>query len=330
MKKAILLIAIILFVLGVKGQSSSYKGVGDTIGPINVISFDEPTQFVTILPLQNNIWQIGGPHKTFFNAPYSPPNVIVTDTTNHYPINNFSTFELAVGQFDLPDYPYDIFIDFQHKYDCDSLKDGGYITVSWDGGSTWMNIIDDTLCPYGSTPHNPEFPWGNQNLYTTSSTLFNGEHGFTGHSGTWIHSSMAWFNIPTKSKKNTQSDTVKFRFNFISDSIQNNREGWMIDQIRLYSIFFGYGGIQEYQEGKTHSYFYPNPVKTTATFIMNRTYPDVHYELIDSKGVIISTSNRGTCDEFTFECGSISPGIYFMKLFLDNQLIDIHRMVITP
>jgi hypothetical protein len=63
---------------------------------------------------------------------------------------------------------------------------------------------------------------------------------------------------------------------------------------------------------------------------MNRTYHDVHYELIDSKGVIISTSNRGTCDEFTFERNNIPSGIYFMKLFLDTQLIDIHRMVITP
>ena len=328
MKKATLLITIMLSFLGVKGQNYNFKNPGDTIPQITVISFDEPTQYVTILPLQNNIWQIGGPHKTFFNAPYTPPNVIVTDTMNDYPINNLSTFELIAGQFNLP-FPFDeMFIDFRHKYDCDSLKDGGYITVSWDGGSTWMNIIDDTNAPYMITPHRPYYLYGNENLYNTSTRLANGEHGFTGNSGTWIHSCMAYYDLPLNSKK-MRSDTTRFRFNFYSDSIQNNREGWMIDQIRLFSIDLG-SGIKEYTEGKTHSYFYPNPIRTTATFIMNRTYNDVHYELIDSKGVIISTSNRGTCDEFTFERSNIPPGIYFMKLFLDNQLIDIHRIIITP
>jgi hypothetical protein len=332
MKTNLILFSILtMFVLGVKGQNYNFKNVGDTLRPITVISFDEPTQYITILPLQNNIWQIGGPYKTFFNAPYTPPNVIVTDTINDYPINNLSTFELDIDSSLLSAYWYNIFIDFRHKYDCDSLQDGGYITISWDGGFTWMNIIDDTNAPFWFTPHLDNGGYGNYNLYNTSSMLYNGQHGFTGYSGTWIHSSMAWYN-PSSKKKNkafTFPDTVKLRFNFISDSIQNHREGWMIDQIRLFCIDMG-DGIKEYTEGKTHSYFYPNPVKTTATFVMNRTYNDVHYELIDSKGVIISTSNRGTCDEFIFERGSISPGIYFMKLFLDSNLIDIHRMVITP
>jgi hypothetical protein len=328
MKTNLILFSIlIMFVLGVKGQDYNFKNPGDTIPPITVISFDEPTQYITILPLQNNIWEIGGPHKTFFNAPYTPPNVIVTDTINDYPVNNLSTFELITGVFNHPN-GWNLFIDFRHKYDCDSLKDGGYITVSWDGGLTWMNIIDDTNAPYMVTPHRPYFLFGNENLYDISSGLANGEHGFTGNSGTWIHSCLAYYDLPLDSKKMI-SDTTRFRFTFYSDNIQNNREGWMIDQIRLFSIDVG-GGIKEYTEGKTHSYFYPNPVKTTATFVMNRTYNDVHYELIDSKGIIISTSNRGTCDEFTFDRGTIPPGIYFMKLFLDNQLIDIHRMVITP
>jgi hypothetical protein len=101
----------------------------------------------------------------------------------------------------------------------------------------------------------------------------------------------------------------------------------MIDQIRLYSIDVG-SGIPEYLQGKTHSWFYPNPVQNTATFTMNKTYLDVHYELMDAQGLLISKSDRGTCDEFTFERSDLKPGIYFMRLFLDDQVVDIHRMVI--
>ncbi len=326
MKRNLILLLLALSVLYVKGQILP-SNPGDTIG-MSVISFDVPTQYVTILPLQNNIWQIGGPHKTFFDAPYTPPNVIVTDTINDYPINNLSTFELIVGSFNLPSCYYDMFIDFRHKYDCDTLRDGGYISVSWDGGLTWNNIITDPNAPYEITPTHPGFVYGNNNLYNSSPALFNGEPGFTGHSGGWIHSCMAWYDIPVKKQK-TQSDTIRFHFTFVSDSIQNNREGWMIDQIRLFDIDLG-SGIKEYQEGKTHSYFYPNPIRTTALFIMNRTYHDVHYELMDGMGLVISKSDRGQCDEFTFDRTGLLPGNYFMRLFLDDQLMDIHRIIVTP
>jgi hypothetical protein len=248
---------------------------------------------------------------------------------NNYPVNNLSTFELIVGNFNDPVYPWNVFIDFRHKYDCDSFSDGGYITVSWDNGLTWVNIINDTSTFFMYTPHNYINGFGNFNLYDSWSGLVNDEPGFTGHSGNWVHSGMAWFTIPVNKRTIWLPDTMRLRFNFVSDNIEQNREGWMIDQIRLYSIDLGYG-IQEYLTGRSHSYFFPNPVKTTATFMLNKTYRDVHFEILDSRGVLISKSNRETCDEFTFDRTEIPPGIYFMRLYLDNRFTDIHRIVIIP
>ncbi len=329
MKKHLLLLSMGLIVLLVNGQYTPYKNVGDTVGPWTVISFEEPTPYITILPLSQNIWQIGAPHKTFFNAAYTLPNAIVTDTMNNYPVNNLSSFELIVGTFNFPWYPWSVFVDFRHKYDTDTLSDGGYITVSWDNGLTWTNIIDDNNNFFEITPHHPWGPYGNNNLYNSWSILSNGEEGYCGHSGNWIHSCMAWYNFPVDKKTDWVPDTMRLRFNFISDSIQQNREGWMIDQIRLFSIDLG-SGIQEFLAGRSHSYFFPNPVTTTATFTLNKTYRDVHYEIMDSRGVLISKSDRGTCDEFTFERTGIPPGIYFMRLFLDNHFTDIHRIIIAP
>lgn len=318
-----------LVVLFVNGQYTPYKNVGDTIGPWTVVSFEEPSPYITILPVPQNIWQIGAPHKTFFNAAYTLPNVIITDTMNNYPVNNLSSFELIVGTFNFPWYPWSVFIDFRHKYDADTLSDGGYITVSWDNGITWANIINDTSNFFEITPHHPGYAFGNNNLYDTWSILVNGEQGYSGHSGNWIHSCMAWYNIPVDKRTEWLPDTMRLRFNFISDNVQQNREGWMIDQIRLFSIDLG-SGIREYMEGSTHSYFFPNPVTTTATFTLNKTYHDVHYELMDTRGLLISKGDRGTCDEFTFERTGIPSGMYLMRLFLDNRFIDTHRIIIAP
>jgi hypothetical protein len=329
MKKNILILLMVLPAFIIKGQYPVVKNIGDTIGPFTVISFEEPSPYITIVPLSQNIWQIGAPHKTFFNSAYTPPNAIVTDTINNYPVNNLSSFELIVGAFNAPFYPWCLFIDFHHKYDTDTLSDGGYITVSWDNGLTWMNIVDDTANNYGVTPHRPSFSYGNTNLYDTISTLYSGEHGFSGNSGGWVHSCMAWYDNPCKKRPEYPSDTMRLRFNFISDGIQQNHEGWMVDQIRLFSIDLG-SGIHEYLAGRSHSYFLPNPVTTTATFTLNKTYCDVHYEIMDSRGILISKSDRGTCDEFTFERTGIPSGMYLMRLFLDNQFIDTHRIIIAP
>src|ERR1700747_2873685 len=42
-----------------------------------------------------NIWQIGSPHKPVFASAYTNPNVIVTDTANHYPVNDTSSFIIS-------------------------------------------------------------------------------------------------------------------------------------------------------------------------------------------------------------------------------------------
>ena len=328
MKKILLIALTGMISLFVSGQYIPYKNVGDTIGIFTVISFEEPTPYITILPLPQNLWQIGVPHKVFFNSAYTLPNAIITDTINNYPKNNLSTFELIAGQFNALYYPFEIFIDFRHKYDSDTLSDGGFITVSWDNGLSWMNIMTDTSHIFEITPKYP-FAWGNNNLYTAESLLNNGEPGFSGHSGDWIHSSMAWYFLPVKKHPELIPDTMRLRFNFISDTIEQHREGWMIDQIRLYAIDLG-SGIQEGLAGKTHSWFYPNPVKTTATFTMNRTYRNVQYEITDSKGILVSKSDLGSCDEFTFERGSLPPGMYIMRLILDKQITDIHRIILTP
>jgi hypothetical protein len=122
---------------------------------------------------------------------------------------------------------------------------------------------------------------------------------------------------------------MRIRFNFISDGIQQNHEGWMIDQIRLFGIDLG-TGIRKYLEDRAHSYFFPNPVLTTATFTLDKTYHEVHYELMDSRGTVIMKGDRGTCNEFIFDRSGLPPGIYIMRLHIEDQFTDFHKIIISP
>lgn len=322
MKRVLFLLIAVFSALSGKGQSVIPINNGDTVGIWENITFEEPTPYITILPLSQNTWQIGKPQKSFFNSAYTTPFAIVTDTVNLYPLSNFSSFELTV----IDPYQASCLVDFRHKYDSEPDHDGGYITVSWDNGISWHNIVTDMSGPYYCFPATPGCSmYGNINL--SNSTLFNGEQGFSGHSAGWEYTCMEWYT-PIVSRK-TERSGMRLRFNFISDTTPQNMEGWLIDNIRVFSIDMGMG-IREFLAGISHSWFYPNPVKNTATFTMNRTYSNVHYELTDSRGSVVRKVNLGDCDDFTFNRGDLPPGIYFMRLFMGSQYKDIHRIVIAP
>ncbi|MEA1897486.1 MAG: hypothetical protein U9N53_07460, partial [Bacteroidota bacterium] len=99
-----------------------YPVLTDTINPW-VIDESNP----------DNIWQIGESHKTIFGPAGTPPNSIMTDTINPYPINNHSIFQYLITK---PENMQDncislISLSLYHKIHTDTLKDGGFIDISY-------------------------------------------------------------------------------------------------------------------------------------------------------------------------------------------------------
>lgn len=291
------------------------KSVGDTLGPWSVISFEEPSQWLSILPGTDNIWQIGYPQKTIFNAAYTPPKAIVTDTINVYPPLNESSFIVKIGNFNSFDYPWNIFVDFRHKFNTDTLQDGGWISVSWDHGISWYNVIKDTVSLnffYG-TPTRSFFWPGNTGLYDTTSVLCNGQPGFTGNSNGWVHSCLAWYDIPLKSNGIMIPDTMLLKFNFVSDPVQTNKEGWMIDQIRLFSIDLGSG--MENREGNLNSAkIVPNPVKEQAAVILPEYCDKFDYQITSAAGNLIMERKNLSGKWFILERNDLPGGIYCITI----------------
>lgn len=311
MKKLFFLLTISLTTLQSFAQWTEF--VWDTI------TFEAPYEYLIIDTSSQNIWQIGAPNKIFFDSAYSINNAIVTDTLNFYPINNNSYFDLRIGAFNYNYYyPDDIFIEIKHKFDTDTLKDGGFISVSYDQGLTWMNIINDTV--YGqATPS-----WDNLNLYNYYDTLYNGEFGFSGHSNGWITTMFSWHYIPVKNNIDVIGDTMIVRFNFISDSIENNNEGWMIDNIKLYSVDLG-GGINDTKSLKFN--ITPNPMNEIS-IIELESYSEIQLSIFNIQGQLVRQKRYFNNQSIIINKANFNSGIYFVKIRTDSNLIGIKKLII--
>jgi hypothetical protein len=289
----------------------------------DIITLEETSEYLKIDTSGQNIWQIGEPSKVFFDSAYSINNAIVTDTLNDYPLNNNSYFELKIGEFNYNYYfPYDVFIEIKHKFDTDTLKDGGFITVSYDEGLTWMNVINDTSGFWDITPYNGMS--SGLNLYTENDTLYNGEYGFSGNSAGWVTTWFTWHIMPVKSNREFLGDTMFVRFNFISDNVENSKEGWMIDDIKLYSVDLG-GGINE--NAKLDFKISPNPFSETAIINLN-DYRVIDLSLFDIQGKLLRQNKYFNNQSVVINRENLKAGIYFVKIATDDNLIGIKKLVI--
>lgn len=306
------IILIIIFV-SIKSYAQYTEFVWDTI------TFEEPYEYIEIDTSNQNIWQIGEPNKTVFDSAFSKTKAIITDSINFYPINNYSYFDLKIGNFNIDYYPYDIFIEIKHKFDTDTLKDGGFITVSYDNGVTWMNIIKDTVY-WEVTPG-----WENVNLYSSNDTLFNGDYGFSGKSNDWISTWFTWHILPVKKNKDFIGDTMVVRFNFISDNFETNQEGWMIDNIKLYSVDLG-GSINE---NRTLNFnIFPNPLNDNAIIELDNYYNKLELCVFDIQGNLVKKQNFENINSMTLNINNLKSGLYFIKLKSNNNLVGVKKIII--
>lgn len=299
---------IILFFLFVTNFifTQIYTGIG--IHDVDSCNFDTTCSNIYIDTTSSNLWEIGNPHKTIFNSSINGDKVIITDTSLNYPINSKSNFILRTKY----NYAYhDIIISFRHRYDTDTLVDGGYIEVSVDNGINWNNVIE---------PNMPFFYMNflSENFYSFGDRLTNNQFGFSGYSSDWIESK---FQIIFSHPIRQELDTILFRFNFISDSIDNNREGWIIDDFKIqYAEFMG--GIGE-KNNYINEMIYPKPNSGTFTVKLNEQMEVQELKLLDELGRTVKTLDAKSQK---FEL-NLPKGMYFLEFISDKQRF-LEKMVI--
>ena len=271
------------------------------------LSFDDTAHLDRVAidkTLPNNIWQIGRPRKSFFDSAYSFPNAIITDTINPYPINNISRFIIThYGPFfHIPNISDNwlgntaLILDFYFKMNTDSLSDYGMIEVSSNNGKNWINVMSED-----SAYH---FTW------------LQPKPVLTGIINKWTH-----FSVNLNMLPQSPYDTILYRFTFISDSIQTNKEGWILDSF----LFRDYWeGVENYQSNNLIS-IYPNPADDFITIHRLNKANKGSLQIQNCLGEII-LSDQNFRNEI-IPVRLLHNGIYFVRYF-DGQRFFCSKFIV--
>jgi hypothetical protein len=282
MKRNILIVFLLIQVFNGLSQSTIFYS--------DTINFEKPCDYLYIDSTSTNLWQIGIPNKTIFDSAYSKPFAIITDTINNYTLNNHSKFILKLEPESI-EYDGKTIINFWHKFDTDSINDYGVVEVSYDEGNDWKVLYTDTTY--------------NILYFRNGSGAEN--YLVTGQSNGWVNDFIE-FNfyltltgVPEK---------IWLRFSFYSDSIQNEKEGWMIDNIQI----TGYRpwGIEENKIFNSSPY--PNPCQEYL-FIDVPKIENVNFTLIvyDLSGKMIE-SKKFINEQINIITKQLNNGIFFYRM----------------
>ncbi len=275
-------------------------------------SFENNYSFLRIDSTQSsNIWQVGKPRKLIFDSAYTQPFALVTDTVNPYPVNNRSSFEIKLKRPDTAFCWSTMTLSFLHKYETDSLYDGGYIEISYDGGINWINVIEDTTLILK-----------NLYFYKKSDTINGGCAAFSGNSKKWNPISIIWERGSGIAQYTI--DFVIIRFSFVSDSIDSGKSGWLIDELLLLVSNGCTGSINELSSKKT-SKVYPNPVINNFVIeFENSKSQNCQLQIFNLLGEKCFEKNHITENKILLGKNIFKfQGIYFYRIIFPNN-ITIH------
>lgn len=303
MKKIILLfITILFFSLTGFSQETFYQyfdGADTSSWNSLIIKLDTSTE---------NIWQIGPPQKDIFDTAATIPNVIVTDTFQYYPTDNISSFSygLPEGIF----YWGILALQWKQKLDMTPEHDGGIIEFWNFQAVEWQNVFNNpyVYAFYGFDPSNAD-------------TLLSGEYAFSGTDTNWrdiwLCFDATWLSY---------MDSLKFRYSFKSDTIPEDKEGWMMDNFMAHITI-----IHSVNEKEQEQYvdIWPNPSSARVNINLRKT-DEFHIiekmELYNITGSLMQTYEY-IPTRFFIDVSNYPNGIYFLKV-QSNIETEIVRIIV--
>ncbi len=256
-----------------------------------------------------NVWQIGPPQKTLFNAASTAPNVLITDTLNFLPDSVISSFKFSI---DIPSLMGEYWgIQWAQKLHLEWEKEIGIIEYSTDTGSIWINVFDD-----------PEvydfFGWSSANFGYYHLT---GESGFTGNDLSWQD---VWLCFDYDFLD--ALDTLEFRFTVKSDSVEHASEGWMIDN---FSVHPTWTHIIQNNSAESAFKIYPSVTTGPLEVICKKTLIPIEVtqvEVIDVSGNSMQTFVPSS-SSFKMDLGGLANGRYVIRIRTTTGF-DAHHILL--
>lgn len=281
------------------------------------IDFENNSQFVHIDTTQfNNLWQIGLPQKSFLDSAYSPSFAIITDTTENYPTNKVSSFQVKIFT---PSFTVwgGASMKFMHKYDFDANRDGGFIEVQYDDDTNWTNIVLDT--------DPSEYAYG-INFYSLTDTIIGNIPAFSGTSNGWVSSEFEWgWHIPVKTFIHK---SLTIRFSIKSDSVETEQEGWLIDNILL-ELYGSGGGIEDNNSKINLTKVIPNPIiEKSDIYFTNDLCKLTVLTIFNNSGIKIKSLETRS-DKVEIESKDFENGMYYYQIMQNNEYLRSGKFVIV-
>lgn len=280
--------------------------------------------YIDTIDNPNNIWQIGPPQKPVLSIPVSEENVIITDVVDPYPTSDTSSFiisKLAAGGITGPGWVgTEFFLSGYYNINSDSLNDYGTIEFSADNGVTWLDLMN--FDPYGQYVY-----WYDDNGGNSKPTL-------TGNSNGWEYFMVDIYNLSDMFNIEYE-DTLQFKFTFISDSIQNNLDGLMFDNLDIHDFFSDVPDMNSLNEFLVS----PNPVSDILNIQFNAHISSALSDLKNNRiilvnqiGQIIEEKQIGsflgqTTYNYELNLESISSGLYILRWISDDGILDSMRII---
>lgn len=294
MKKTFTLFIFLLACSGLRAQSFSQYFDGADTSVFNSVIVELDTS-------AGNIWQIGPPHKIIFDSASTVPNVLITDTINNYPVNVNSATQFYVdpGWFG----PWGILaVQWRQKLDMDMHRDGGYVEFSLDTGLTWQNAFNNPIVYnfYGFDTLNKD-------------TLLNGDVAFSGTDSTWRD---IWFCLDNSMLQSFPR--VQVRFRFVSDSVDTQQEGWMIDNLMVHMTMIHTAGGPQQEE---YLRVYPNITSGIVNIEAKKLqeyHVIEHMELIDPQGRIVERFGLAPT-KYYIDLSKYPDGLYYLRVTTNKK-----------
>ncbi len=197
----------------------------------------------TLEPISTGQWEIGIPSNVpFFSQVYSGTNALVTGADQLPSRNGRGYYEIRV-----PNFYHSIVISFKHRRDFGQGKSGGYLTFSFDSGTTWVNAANLNQAFHGEYFYT-------SGLYDTLKPI-NNIACFSGSDLSWMETSITLINYIPVLKPNPGSEKEYYpwgneqllmRFNYFIGPEVTNLAGWCIDDLQVEATVGG--GIETFKK----------------------------------------------------------------------------------
>lgn len=128
--------------------------------------------------------------------------------------------------------------------------------------------------------------------------------------------------MPVKTAQEAPQDTTILRFHFISDQIDDvYKEGWMIDDIRIYTVDLGSSIVENSSENFR---IYPNPTNTSFLVIYGKLQAKT-CRILDLTGklVMISELKNESGGVSEIDISQLRSGIYFLEIDQQKQKLIV-------